>query len=107
GRVGRGRVDHRTEVAAGDRAGDAGDEVLAALDVQDRRLPVGQQVEVVVEVLAADLVAGEPRKQVDVVGRVVVPGRAGEPVPAGREADQVQRPLVEADSLHGDCLAQL
>ena len=107
GDVTRGGVDHRAEVAAGDRAGDARDVVLAAPDVEHRRLPVAQLEQVVLEVLAPDVEPREPRLQRDVVRRELVPARAGEPVPAGRERGQVERPLVQLDARRRDRLAQL
>ncbi len=108
--VGRRRAQHRPEVAEELPAADFRDErapLAAADDAQDRRRPVGEQVEVVVKVLERDPVAGEPRGRGHVKRRPVVALRTGKPVAAREVADQLQGEFVLLDLARADRLTEL
>ena len=82
------------EVAAEQRAGDTRDERASGAagdDVQDRRRVVGEQVEVVLEVLPADVEARGRGPLGHVVRRRVVARRPREAVAAGEVGDVLQR----------------
>ncbi len=110
GDVARRRRVHGAEVAAEQGAADARDEGArgaAGHDVQDRRRVVGEQVEVVLEVLPADVEARGRGPLGHVVRRRVVARRAREAVAAGEVGDVLQCGLVLHDPCDGHRLAEL
>ena len=74
---------------------------------EDRRLVVGEEVQLVLEVLDRHVVARRPRLRGDVVGGRVEAGRARQPVALGIVGEPLERRLVLEDPLDRDRLAQL
>ena len=107
GDVRRARVVHRAEVAPERPAAIPGTNASPPSDRQHRRRVVGEEVQVVLEVVEGDVHAGGFRPVGHVEGRGVVAGRSRQPVAARRVGDPVERGLVLQDPRRTDRGPQL